>query len=680
MGRETVTTASKTSTPSSFVRRQPPARSTVHPIAKLQKSIGNQAIQRLINSHYIQAKLQVGPPGDQLEQEADRMADTVMRMRDDQVNPGATVSNRTQISRLQRKCTECEEKEQRQELEEEEEPVQTKPDGQRPMIQRLCTECSDMVQRRPAVAEEENEKEEEMVQRKAAEGGGNQVSQGVQSQIESFRGGGQPLPSTLRAYFEPRFGHDFGGVRIHAGGEAAKVARSINAQAFTVGRDVAFAAGQYSPETSGGKRLLAHELTHVVQQGEAGRTSNSPDGRGSSSEVQRTTGGHSDLIQRTIGDGHDLQSPRFSLDVVLEGCFDDERLLRRGARGPAVEKIQQALVDAGFPLPVFGVDGKFEAETQGAVRDYQRARGLSPDGIVGPITMARLDAEFAGPTLPVPVPPVPIPPVPIPPVPVPPVPVPPVPVPVPPVPVPPVPVPPVPVNITGGSELWHFNGESPTGYPLQQTLTASAGGAAGTFRWSIPAGSGFADFSGSPTAVGSSAVLRSKLGSSALNDVTVRVDFTAATGGGVGTASRQFTVRRPDRLSFIRNDDHTDPTFVYETTIFKKPLDQFGTDLPRNVEVNEEFTALPSADFPGMDWRRGPNAGGVIGPPNWLFDIIGGETPGHTPAPVVPTNADAGVKVYHWPGIWRIGSSVVGSGRNVAAVTWQKFRGRARHV
>jgi hypothetical protein len=186
----------KTTFRSSHVQHEAVVKSAVkHPLMALHQSIGNRAVQRLIQSHYIQAKLQVSKPGDPYEQEADRVADKVMRMPDSQVNPRATV-----------------------------------------------------------------------VQGKAAEGGGNQVSQGVQSQIESFRGGGQPLLESTRAYFEPRFGRDFGGVRIHDGTQAAEAARSINAQAFTVGRDVAFATGQYSPETSPGKRLLAHELTHVIQQ------------------------------------------------------------------------------------------------------------------------------------------------------------------------------------------------------------------------------------------------------------------------------------------------------------------------------------------------------------------------------------------------------------------------------
>jgi hypothetical protein len=77
---------------------------------------------------------------------------------------------------------------------------------------------------------------------------------------------GQPLDDATRAYMEPRFGHDFSKVRVHADGKAAESARAVNAVAYTVGRDVAFDLGQYQPRTVAGKKLLAHELTHVIQQ------------------------------------------------------------------------------------------------------------------------------------------------------------------------------------------------------------------------------------------------------------------------------------------------------------------------------------------------------------------------------------------------------------------------------
>ena len=77
---------------------------------------------------------------------------------------------------------------------------------------------------------------------------------------------GQPLDRSTRAFMEPRFGHDFSGVRVHTDARAAESARAVNALAYTVGRDVVFGAGQYMPGTMGGKRLLAHELTHTIQQ------------------------------------------------------------------------------------------------------------------------------------------------------------------------------------------------------------------------------------------------------------------------------------------------------------------------------------------------------------------------------------------------------------------------------
>src|SRR5207245_97025 len=84
---------------------------------------------------------------------------------------------------------------------------------------------------------------------------------------EVLRAPGQPLDAATRAVMEPRFGHDFSRVRVHSDARAAQSARAVNALAYTVGRDVVFGANQYTSDTQLGQRLLAHELTHVVQQG-----------------------------------------------------------------------------------------------------------------------------------------------------------------------------------------------------------------------------------------------------------------------------------------------------------------------------------------------------------------------------------------------------------------------------
>ena len=82
---------------------------------------------------------------------------------------------------------------------------------------------------------------------------------------EVLSSSGQPLDTETRSFMEPRFGHDFSKVRVHTDERAVESAQAVNALAYTVGQDVVFGEGQYEPETSEGKRLLAHELTHVVQ-------------------------------------------------------------------------------------------------------------------------------------------------------------------------------------------------------------------------------------------------------------------------------------------------------------------------------------------------------------------------------------------------------------------------------
>ena len=87
-----------------------------------------------------------------------------------------------------------------------------------------------------------------------------------------LRGPGQPLEAATRAYMEPRFGHSFAHVRVHADARAAESAAAVGAHAYAVGRDVVFGAGRYAPGSMDGRRLIAHELAHVVQQSGSGGT------------------------------------------------------------------------------------------------------------------------------------------------------------------------------------------------------------------------------------------------------------------------------------------------------------------------------------------------------------------------------------------------------------------------
>lgn len=185
----------------------------------LQRTIGNQAVGKLIKSGALEAKLSIGAPGDIYEQEADRVAEQVMRMPEPQVSNETKVPENTAGNPIRCKCQDC-----KPEKEDEKEPIRTK-------------EISGSI---PEVAPE------------------------LESGINAIRGGGQPLPGSIRSFYEPRFGQDFSGVRVHTD---SKAARAVNAKAFTVGQDVVFGAGQYDTVSKNGKYLLAHELVHTMQQG-----------------------------------------------------------------------------------------------------------------------------------------------------------------------------------------------------------------------------------------------------------------------------------------------------------------------------------------------------------------------------------------------------------------------------
>ena len=210
--------------------------SPIDHILHLQRTIGNQAVLRLFKSGVIQAKLRINQPNDIYEQEADKMAEVVMRMPEIQVL-------------------------QQPEEEKEKELIQTKL---------IAEQITPLVQRQEVEPEEEEE-EEAILQTKGHTDRTPEVSPELESRIKTLRGGGQPLPESARAFFEPRFGYDFSAVRVHSDGKADRLAQAFDAWAFTQGRDIVFRAGQYASETAAGKKLLAHELTHVVQQHSAGK-------------------------------------------------------------------------------------------------------------------------------------------------------------------------------------------------------------------------------------------------------------------------------------------------------------------------------------------------------------------------------------------------------------------------
>lgn len=172
-------------------------------------------------------------------------------------------------------------------------------------LQRKCAHC---------------EEEEKKMQLKEI----NSTKASADSNLESYVGGlnssGQFLPKDVRSFYEPRFGYDFSQVKVHTDSVAAKSAQSINALAFTSGSNIVFNSGQYSPGSESGKRLLGHELTHVVQQGD-----------GITPKIQRQqvttpTSCPGSVVGAVYSRGNDdwaecdYETARISVNLILDPC------------------------------------------------------------------------------------------------------------------------------------------------------------------------------------------------------------------------------------------------------------------------------------------------------------------------------------------------------------------------
>jgi outer membrane protein OmpA-like peptidoglycan-associated protein len=229
-------------------RRVPSPSLNFRPLPSAHPVIGNKTAQQFLSScpqgipnaalcplggachacpARAQAKLEVSRPNDPYEREADRVADRVTAMPE---------------PKAQKSCPSC-----------EDETIQHKP---------LAGRTTPLVQRQ----EENPEEGEEPMRAKRENNAPPRLTPGLNAQIRPLRAGGAPLPAATRTFFERRFGNDFGDVRVHAGPQAARAAKAVRAQAFTLGRDVVFGENRYDPNSPPGRKLLAHELAHTVQQ------------------------------------------------------------------------------------------------------------------------------------------------------------------------------------------------------------------------------------------------------------------------------------------------------------------------------------------------------------------------------------------------------------------------------
>jgi hypothetical protein len=238
----------------------------------LQRTVGNRAVQRLLapvrqqaaSSPMIPAKLKVGPVRDQYEQEADQVAAQVMRQ------PRSL-------------------------------PL---PAGKNP--QSSHGQADKVSMRRKVLRRKTGEQE-------GAGLDGGPVDTQVESSIRRASGGGKPLDGKVRTHMEQRIGADFRGVKVHTDGKADQLNRSLNARAFTTGQDIFFRKGAYNAGNAEGQKLIAHELTHVVQQSGA-----HSGGAGVRRQVSKTAG---PVIQRALyigGAEYELEAGDNDEDILVQ--------------------------------------------------------------------------------------------------------------------------------------------------------------------------------------------------------------------------------------------------------------------------------------------------------------------------------------------------------------------------
>lgn len=262
---------------------------------------------------FIQPKLTIGPVDDAYEREADAVADSVLQKHDD-----TPIPNMISPVNVQRKCAHCE--------------------------------------------------EEEKLQRK--EEGGNPGPLEAPSSVHDVIGSvGKPLDDGTRSFMENRFGYDFGNVNIHTDAVAAKSAQAINALAYTSGNHIVFNEGRYAPDTASGKHLLAHELTHVIQQG------NSVERK----TIQRCPDPASTALFDTRA-AEVRAHAEFTALSSADRTMAEEIITLSRNREDCVYLIGQLLALFNTPVDLSPAVGAAASATMANAADQERARLATPEG------------------------------------------------------------------------------------------------------------------------------------------------------------------------------------------------------------------------------------------------------------------------------------------------------------
>ncbi len=305
-------------------------------------------------SAFFQPKLSIGQPNDAYEQEADAVANAVVNHQ-----PGnAPVVQQKKISSIQRLATPLEEEKlsTNDERMKKDKEIQEKPE-----IQMMCPGC-----------EKEKEEKKGAVQTKTD--GATTASAPLSSKIENSSGKGNTLPKRTLSEMNNSFGVDLRHVKIQKEAQAVQMNKDLGAQAFTQGNVIYFNSGKYNIDTKGGNELLAHELTHVVQQNE---------------KISKKKLTEEEKLAN-------LTSVKYKDDDRLQKAFDNSPLLKLGECNESVRLVQEGLVADGFQIPKSTnengeTDGDFGTETYNTIMNFQTKHKLDRDGVLGRDTMGKFD-------------------------------------------------------------------------------------------------------------------------------------------------------------------------------------------------------------------------------------------------------------------------------------------------
>ena len=302
----------------------------------LARAEGNPFENALIGPT-VQAKLSIGQANDQYEKEADKIADQVVSMPQSQAIQAKCIPYSAQQGSIQK-----------QSLASQITPLSSG------FAQKKCAACT----------------EEEQIQGKFVQmfGGNNTASSQLEGQINGSKGGGNPMDAQTLNSMNNSFGTDFSGVRIHTGNTSVQMNQELGAKAFTVGNDIHFNQGEYNPESQQGKRLLAHELVHTVQQGATQTLAKKDKNSTPSTSIQKST--HTSIIQK---DGIE--------DKVLEELDSrgKDKTPANGYDPQTLKHLGKTLSDDRFKSS-FGVDGLGTDLIQDIVRDVKKVYDYTKEG------------------------------------------------------------------------------------------------------------------------------------------------------------------------------------------------------------------------------------------------------------------------------------------------------------